>query len=258
MTALDWNDSDNQALKKALHSPAALVFLLSIIGYLATYAFEAGYIGSYGLSPQFVQVQLSSFLFGAFAGLPIFFMIAGLADKFIGFHGRYNKDNPIHRRLKRAVLVTGATSIYFFPAVLITQDYWLLLLVLIYPVIEIVWPIISHPRTKGYASKIIKDERVEGPKIANSAVTFWISRALIYVVILAALSYLVGWYWAASLSDVDIIQDQSGRYIIVRDYGSELLTVKVNNQYKGSSQYKIFVIGGNNSITFSKQKLKAR
>lgn len=217
-----------------------IVAVLPFYGYIAAYSYDEGYLSSFALPSQLVQVRIESLVTFTGSFILFFFIVVGLMNFVDDFYKEPNKH----------LLVRDVIELTYIPLILILSAFYfdILLFWKSFPfaaallaislLAYFIIPIFKFKDKKlSYSEKLALDRAERKRKSRPSKNSFFFSSEPVrYVFIFILLAFttifvanLLGSRDAEKKNKFIIFSKNNQEYGLIRKYGNELIGIKINN-----------------------------
>ena len=229
------------------------VFIFTLIGYFAAYAFEVGYLKYFDISWQNARVTINSFMIAAVFSVIGGFLIRQYLYPLLSFLQTTSHNSIVLYMKKRLFVyfwlcIFGLSYSYVFKQ----PDFVLIILALVggYFMIDIVVGLLFHLRPGKSLKQTFEDmdhheqRQRKADEKYNNVITETFESIVRFVVPLT-ITFVVGGYSMAQVSkNIAVFTIEDKEYFVVRNYDGFIVGKAVNN---GKPSSGIVLVNSNNT-----------
>ena len=242
-----------------------ILALFPLLGYLAAYGFEGGYLRFYGVDGEFIHITISSFILGALSILISLLFILLILQASYPFVLKFNPKNPIHRRVFASFLML-ALWLWLYMLDDTKRIVWASSLLLVLVVFGILFLFIG-PAFQFRKEKITYIERLRRVDENLNKTKNWSLireiifhknfRLAVFIVLSIPILLTISTFWgnkvAAEKEKYSIYQNDSRNYVVISSFNGEKIAVEVDLDTKTlKNSYLIINPAANIELTLIK------
>lgn len=260
------NNKYMNAVKQFLRHSALLAAIITIFAYALYMVNEMGFLNAFGLFdfdtlgliPLQIQIVIISVFFTVL--VTVVFLLLALLVTFYSRRLAYKKSKAT-QNIVNILSVCVSSLLLFSPILILTYLTSRLLFVVQIATISVTFllfylmvPLIQMKRTeKDYQSTLISFRKPLQNIARKYKIGFTVQQValtgILLIMLLPLFSYSLGFINARTKKSYFITEIQNNNYIIIRQYGNQVILAKLNDQ-KLTSIYRVEYLDGSNSLEF--------
>jgi hypothetical protein len=249
---------ENKTNFQGFFDSALILGYLTVIGYYSAYKYEEGYNSHFKVPSIFLdEIGLINILF-AVAGISSFLMI------YLLFHNLFQwfypaSDSPVAETIRRIywVIIICSVVIYYAWDKNTTIAFGVLILCILF--LNFIFPLLVHPKTKGYKNKLRKQLEINGDPIEKIILHHIKTGShklylliLVSFFIIGACASIIGQINATKAKKFTVVTNKN-TYIVFNVKGDLLLVAPVDLKNKVlTPKYKLIK---NDDLNFENKKI---